>query len=105
MLAGELEAAWQESDAIRLGGGPDPYRFWNGKDLRNAKVIVRCLHGLRDAVQMFKYAPSCETSRLTSPLKCLRACFHSHPFFFRCRTCNNRGRGCSGLSRRMGETS
>jgi hypothetical protein len=57
MLCGDFEAAWQESDAIRMRGTPDPHRFWNGEDLRGARVIVRCLHGFGDAVQMFRYAP------------------------------------------------
>ncbi len=57
MLEGDFEAAWQESDAIRLRGAPDPHRFWNGKDLRGARVMVRSLHGLGDTVQMLRYAP------------------------------------------------
>jgi len=57
MLHGDFEAAWRESDAIRARGAPDPHRFWNGEDLRNACVIVRCLHGFGDAVQMLRYAP------------------------------------------------
>ena len=57
MLCGDFEAAWRESDAIRLRGAPDPHRFWNGEDLRGSRVIVRCLHGFGDAVQMLRYAP------------------------------------------------
>lgn len=57
MLDGDFEAAWRESDAIRARGAPDPHRFWNGEELRDARVIVRSLHGLGDAVQMFQYAP------------------------------------------------
>jgi hypothetical protein len=57
MLGGDFEAAWRESDAIRMRGKPDPHRFWNGEDLRGAHVMVRCLHGLGDAVQMLRYAP------------------------------------------------
>ena len=57
MLQGNLGAAWLLSDAIRLRGEPDPHRFWNGEELRGARVIVRCLHGLGDAVQMLRYAP------------------------------------------------
>ena len=57
MLAGRFEEAWRESDAIRHRGSPDPHRFWNGEDLHGARVIVRCLHGLGDAVQMLRYAP------------------------------------------------
>ena len=57
MLEGDFEAAWQESDAIRLRGAPDTSRFWNGEDIRGATVIVRSLHGFGDAVQMLRYAP------------------------------------------------
>lgn len=57
MLEGRFGDAWQESDAIRFRGGPDPHRFWNGEDLRGARVIVRSLHGFGDAVQMLRYAP------------------------------------------------
>lgn len=57
MLSGDLATAWLESDAIRTRGTPDPHRFWNGEDLHDARVIVRCLHGLGDTVQMLRYAP------------------------------------------------
>lgn len=57
MLDGDFEAAWRESDAIRARGMADPHRFWNGEDLRDRRVIVRCLHGYGDAVQMLRYAP------------------------------------------------
>ncbi|RXH54013.1 hypothetical protein GRAN_4982 [Granulicella sibirica] len=57
MLAGEFEPAWQASDRIRAGHTPDPHRFWSGESLAGKDVIVRSLHGLGDAVQMFRYAP------------------------------------------------
>ncbi len=57
MLIGDFQAAWQESDEIRRRRGVDPHRFWNGEDLQDKQVIVRCLHGLGDAVQMLRYAP------------------------------------------------
>ena len=57
MLDGDFEAAWRESDAIRLRGAPDPHRFWNGESIERKRLIVRCLHGLGDAVQMLRYAP------------------------------------------------
>jgi hypothetical protein len=57
MLRGDLEAAWCESDAIRRRGAPDPNRFWMGEDFSDKRVIVRCLHGLGDAVQFLRYAP------------------------------------------------
>ena len=57
MLAGNFEAAWRESDAIRRRGAPDPHRFWTGEDVRGRRVMLRCLHGLGDAVQFLRYAP------------------------------------------------
>ena len=58
MLQGNFTEAWRLSDAIGARGLPDPHRFWNGQDLRGARVIVRCLHGFGDAVQMLRYAPA-----------------------------------------------
>ena len=57
MLQGDLEAAWLESDALRRRGASDPHRFWDGQSLTGKRVIVRCLHGFGDAVQMLRYAP------------------------------------------------
>jgi hypothetical protein len=57
MFAGNFAAAWRESDAIRAGGTHDPHRFWQGEDIAGKRVIVRCLHGLGDAVQMLRYLP------------------------------------------------
>jgi hypothetical protein len=57
MLAGDFESAWLESDEIRRRGAPDPNRFWQGEDIIGKEVIVRCLHGLGDAVQFLRYAP------------------------------------------------
>lgn len=67
MLSGDFEAAWRESDAIRARGAPDPNRFWKGESLSRASVIVRCLHGFGDAVQMLRYAPLLQeiTSRVS----------------------------------------
>ncbi len=57
MLAGEFEAAWLQSDAIRSRGAEDPHRFWNGQSIEGRRVILRCLHGMGDAVQMLRYVP------------------------------------------------
>jgi hypothetical protein len=57
MLLGEFERAWNESDAIHARNTPDPHRFWNGEDLAGKRVILRCLHGLGDAVQFLRYVP------------------------------------------------
>ena len=58
MLQGDFEKAWQESDAIRCRGALDPHRFWNGESMRGNRVMVRCLHGLGDAVQFLRYVPA-----------------------------------------------
>jgi hypothetical protein len=57
MLAGEFERAWQESDLIWHRGAPDPNRLWSGRPLDGKKVIVRCLHGLGDAIQFIRFVP------------------------------------------------
>lgn len=57
MLTGNFAAAWRESDAIRQRGHADEHRFWNGESVEGKRVIVRCLHGLGDAVQMLRYLP------------------------------------------------
>jgi hypothetical protein len=56
MLKGDFAPAWEESDAIRAGGVPDPHRFWNGEATWGRRVIVRCLHGFGDTVQFIRYA-------------------------------------------------
>ena len=57
MLQGDFEAAWQQSDAIRQRNRPDPHRFWNGEAIDGCQLMVRCLHGLGDSVQMLRYLP------------------------------------------------
>lgn len=61
MFAGDFASAWHESDAIRARGAHDPHRFWQGEDIAGKRVIVRCLHGLGDAVQMLRYLPLLRT--------------------------------------------
>ncbi len=58
MLLGEFEEAWRESDRIRELDVLDPDRFWDGSNYAGKRVIVRCLHGLGDAVQFLRYAPA-----------------------------------------------
>lgn len=55
MLLGLFEEAWSESDAIIARGNPDPHRLWQGDDFRGKRIIVRCLHGLGDAIQFLRY--------------------------------------------------
>lgn len=57
MFAGDFASAWLESDAIRRRGGADPHRMWTGESLRDRHIIVRCLHGYGDAIQLLRYAP------------------------------------------------
>lgn len=58
MLLGRFEQAWQERDAIRARGAPDPHRCWNGESLRGKRVIVRCLRGPGDAIQFLRFIPA-----------------------------------------------
>jgi hypothetical protein len=58
MLLGCFERAWQESAAIAQRGAPDPHRFWDGLPFTGKRVILRCLHGLGDAIQFIRYARS-----------------------------------------------
>ena len=57
MLLGDFERAWRESDAIAQRGRHDPHRFWDGLPFDGKRVILRCLHGLGDAIQFVRYAP------------------------------------------------
>lgn len=57
MLRGDFEAAWKESDAIYARGTQGADGLWNGEAIDGKRVIVRCLHGFGDAVQMVRYAP------------------------------------------------
>ena len=55
MLRGDMEAAWRETDLIRARAKPDPHRFWDGETLAGKKVVIRCLHGFGDTIQMLPY--------------------------------------------------
>ena len=61
MLSGDFSAAWRESDSIRLRCTPDADRFWHGEELRGKRVLVRCLHGFGDSVQMLRFLPALKT--------------------------------------------
>ena len=61
MLRGDFASAWRESDAVRARSAPDPNCLWNGQELAGKRVIIRCLHGLGDVVQMVRYAPRLES--------------------------------------------
>jgi hypothetical protein len=57
MLAGDFASAWRESDAIRMRCRPDVHRFWHGEELHGKRVLIRCLHGFGDSVQMLRFIP------------------------------------------------
>jgi len=56
MMNGNFHAAWQESAWIESTGYKDPHRLWNGESWHDKCVMVRCLHGLGDAIQFIRYA-------------------------------------------------
>ena len=77
-LLGRYEDAWAVSDEI---AARTPGPFWDGQPLAGRRVIVRCLHGFGDALQMVRYAPRlrAQTSALTfeanpAIIPLLRAC-------------------------------
>ena len=57
MLLGRFDCAWAESDAICARNNPDPHRLWDGQPFTGRRVMIRCLHGLGDALQFLRYAP------------------------------------------------
>jgi hypothetical protein len=82
MLGGDFESAWQESDRIARRGALDPNRLWRGCSLAGKRVVVRCLHGLGDAIQFirFAYPLSTQTARLYVEVPgCLVTLFETIP--------------------------
>ena len=77
MLGGDFEKAWRQSDALRARHAPDPHRLWQGEPIAGKRVVVRCLHGFGDTVQMLRYAPCCEKSPPKSGLRCRHGSFPS----------------------------
>lgn len=57
MLEGNMLSAWKEADAIRARGGKDAHRLWDGSELSGKRIILRCLHGYGDTIQMLRYIP------------------------------------------------
>jgi hypothetical protein len=72
MLAGRFEEAWRESDRIAARSRPDPHRFWDGLPFAGKRVLIRCLHGLGDAIQFIRYV------RLLRPVAS-RVTVQTHP--------------------------
>ena len=65
MRQGNFEAAWRCCDVTlesRVGKPcwhlPRHFQYiWNGSSLKGKKVLIRCYHGLGDAIQFIRYAP------------------------------------------------
>lgn len=56
MLLGKFERAWRESESIASRGRSSPSHLWDGADFCGKRLIIRCLHGLGDAIQFIRYA-------------------------------------------------
>lgn len=56
MLLGDFERAWAESDRILELKGSQTESLWDGSSLAGKRVLIRCLHGLGDAIQFIRYA-------------------------------------------------
>ncbi len=72
MLLGRFERAWQESDLIAESGSKSPGQFWDGSSWSGKQVMLRCLHGLGDAIQFIRYAPLLKRT-------CSRLSVQTHP--------------------------
>lgn len=65
MLRGDFERAWLISDGVLRRGAPADNahrplhlrRVWNGTPLARRRVLVRCYHGLGDAIQFIRFVP------------------------------------------------
>lgn len=65
MERGELESAWTVSDAVLASHAGIPCHhlprhlqyIWDGSPLDDARVLIRCYHGLGDTIQFIRYAP------------------------------------------------
>jgi len=65
MQRGELESAWSVSDAVLASRAGLPCHhlprhlqyIWDGSPLDDARVLIRCYHGLGDTIQFIRYAP------------------------------------------------
>ncbi len=53
MLAGDFASAWRTADEIERRS---PSRVWNGEWFTGRRVLIRCVHGLGDAIQFIRYA-------------------------------------------------
>ena len=60
MRRGDFEAAWRETDRLELprraqGTREAHHLQWDGQPLAGRRVLVRCEHGLGDALQFLRY--------------------------------------------------
>jgi hypothetical protein len=71
MLLGEFERAWKESDEAGAS-------FRGTASLVSGRVLIRCLHGLGDAIQFLRYAPElrlrCDHLTVHAPAQLLPLC-------------------------------
>ena len=60
---GDLEDAWCASDRIRARSQRDfalprhVQQIWDGTELNQRRVLIRCYHGFGDTIQFIRYAP------------------------------------------------
>jgi hypothetical protein len=62
---GDFEGAWDASDRIRqrattLNDVSQPrhvQQIWDGRDITDQRVLIRCYHGLGDTIQFIRYVP------------------------------------------------
>jgi hypothetical protein len=65
MRRGEMEAAWEVSDAVLRSRAGVPCHhlprheqwIWDGTPLQGRRVLVRCYHGLGDTLQFIRFVP------------------------------------------------
>src|SRR5688572_14253815 len=75
MRAGRWNRAWEIADRVLASRAPDeldradrPFHLravWNGEPLAGKDVLVRCYHGLGDALQFVRYVPELARSART----------------------------------------
>jgi hypothetical protein len=70
MRGGNFANAWDISDRVlaqRVEAGPNwtvprhVQRVWDGRDLADRRVLVRCYHGLGDTLQFARFLPQLES--------------------------------------------
>jgi hypothetical protein len=82
MRAGRFERAWEISDRVlaarprqELDRADLPFHLravWSGEPLENRRVLVRCYHGLGDALQYARYVPALARSARSVSVQAVR---------------------------------